>query len=359
MRLITALLASAFALGASAGEAQLLPAGEFAARDGRPGPGKKWSVSDEEGRAIAARLNALAQQTPVVIDYEHQTQLAEKNGQPAPAAGWMKSFTWRAGQGLFAAVEWTERAKAAIDAGEYRFISPVIQFEKASGRVVNVINAALVNLPAIVGMQAVMAQLSTQFQTDDHQENLMDREQLIKVLGLKADATDADIIVAIDALKARPILPAALSTALGVKADADEQTAVAALSALKASGETDGKAVATLTTQVAELQTKLLERDLAELLDSAIEACKIAPAERKSLEEIGRRDMAWLKSHLAAKSPIPGLQGQSEQLERGASGGGDPVELARRASAYQAEQLKLGITVNAAQAVAHVSAAAK
>lgn len=358
MRLITALLASAFALGATAGEAQLLPAGEFGARDGRPGPGKKWSISDAEGLRLAAQLNTIAQQTPVVIDYEHQTQLAERNGQPAPAAGWMKSFTWRLGQGLFASVEWTERAKTAIEAGEYRYISPVIQFEKASGRVVGLINAALVNLPAIVGMQAVMARLSAQFHQADHQENLMDREQLIKILGLKADATDADITAAIEALKGRPALPAGLAAALGLKTDADEATAVAALAALKTGGDAERTQVAALTTQVQQLQTQLNERDLAELLDGAIEACKITPAERKSLEEIGRRDLAWLKSHLTAKQPIPGLEGQSGGHERGARGNEtDPQELARRASAYQAEQLKLGITVTAAQAVAHVSAA--
>lgn len=361
MRLITALLASAFALGATAGEVQLLPAGDFAGRDGRPGPGRKWKLDDAQGAAIAARLNAIAGQTPVVIDYEHQTQLSEKNGQPAPAAGWMKSFQWRAGQGLFAAVEWTERAKAAIGAGEYRYISPVIQFEKATGRVVNLINAALVNLPAIVGMQAVMAQLATQFQPSDHQENLMDREQLIKVLGLKADATDADITAAIEALKGRPAVPAALSTALGLAADADEQTAVAALKALQTGSDATRTSVAALNTELQTVKGQLLERDLNELLDGALSARKITPAERESLVAIGKKDFAWLKTHLAAKQPIPGLDGQSNGQERGAKGEGDqdPQDVARRARVYQDEQLKAGVTVSAVEAVNHVMAAAK
>lgn len=366
MRLITALLASTFALGATAGEAQLLPAGEFKARDGRPGPGKAWTIDDQQGLTIAASLNALAQQTPIVIDYEHQTQLAEKNGQPAPAAGWMKSFEWRAGQGLFATVEWTARAKAAIDTGEYRYISPVIAFEKASGRVVGVVNAALVNLPAIVGMQAVLARLATQFTPDDSLENHMDRALLIKVLGLKAEATDADITAAIEALKARPAVPAALSAALGLAADADEGTAVSALKALQAGGDSTRASVASLTTEVATLRAQLLDRELGELLDDALAACKIAPAERKSLEEIGKKDIAWLKAHLAAKQPIPGLKGQSGDLERGAqrSGNqGDPeaeaAALSTKALAYQAEQAKAGIVITTLQAIEHVSAAAK
>lgn len=189
----------------------------------------------------------------------------------------------------------------------------------------------------------------------------MDREQLIKALGLKADATDADITAAIDALKARPVIPAALSTALGVKADADEQTAVAAIAALKTSGESTQTSVAALTTQVQTLQGQIQQRDLAELLDDAIEACKITPAERKSLEEIGKRDIAWLRSHLQAKAPIPGLEGQTRSEGHDPTGADkrDPKDLARRATAYQAEQLKAGITVSAAEAVNHVLAAAK
>jgi len=37
-----------------------------------------------------------------VIDYHHQTLLAEKNGQPAPAAGWFDALEWREGDGLYA-----------------------------------------------------------------------------------------------------------------------------------------------------------------------------------------------------------------------------------------------------------------
>ena len=37
---------------------QLLPAGEFAAADGRPGPGRTWRLSDEQGRALADAIGA-------------------------------------------------------------------------------------------------------------------------------------------------------------------------------------------------------------------------------------------------------------------------------------------------------------
>ena len=134
MRLITAtLLVTALALPASQkaglGRAQVLPAGEFAARDGRPGPGKCWTLTDAAGTQLAAELSVIAAQTPIAIDYEHQTLLAATNGQPAPAAGWMLGFDWLAGEGLFAEVRWTPRALALIAADEYRYISPVILYD--------------------------------------------------------------------------------------------------------------------------------------------------------------------------------------------------------------------------------------
>jgi phage I-like protein len=327
MRLITALLASAFALTPTPGEAQLLPAGTFAARDGRPGPGKSWKVNDAQGARLAADINAIAEKTPIVIDYEHQTLRAESNGQPAPAAGWITRVEWRAGQGLFATVNWTDAAKARIANGEYRYISPVITADEA-GNVVGMHLAALVNHPALLGMEPVVAQLAARFNTHEPTESSMALlSVLIALLGLPATTTETDITTAItaqhgelQALKAKPAVPVALAAALGVKADADEPTAVAALAALKGGGVSATTRLAALTTEVATLQSQLIERDLQELLDGALKASKITPAEVESLKTIGKKDLAWLRTHLAAKVAINGLAGQSGGKPPGGSG---------------------------------------
>ncbi len=370
MRLLTALLAASLPLAAN-GWAQLLPAGEFSARDGRPGNGLKWRVSDAQGQALAARLNATAAKTPVVIDYEHHTMSASDGGHKAPAAGWIKSAEWRAGQGLFAQVEWTAAAKAHIDAGEYRYISPVIAFDAKTGQVQDVPLAALVNYPALLGMSAVLAQLAAQFPT---QEPHMELAALIAAIGLAATATEPEVLSAIAALKsesaalkteqlalkAKPALPAALATALGVKADADEPTAVAALAALKGGADSDKSRLTALSGEVQTLRTQMLERELAELLDGAIAAHKVTPAQRASLADIGKRDFAWLKSHITALQAIPGLEGQSGNHEREAPADKtDARDLANRAIAYQQAQLKGGVEINTAQAVAAVVAGAK
>jgi len=116
---------------------QLLPAGHFKARDGRPASiaaCKDWMCGPDQAQSMVAA--ATSQHNPMVIDYEHQTLNAERNGQPAPAAGWFKTMEWRAGEGLFATdVDWTPAAAKAIADGEYRYISPVFEFSSVTGEV--------------------------------------------------------------------------------------------------------------------------------------------------------------------------------------------------------------------------------
>lgn len=345
MRFIAALLAAALPLIAN-GQAQLLPFGEFAARDGRPGPGLTFKVSDAQGARLAAQINAIASRTPIVIDYEHQALMAPQNGQPAPAAGWITSVEWRAGEGLFAQVDWTDRAKALIAAKEYRFISPAISTDD-DGNVTGLLNAALVNLPAIVGMEAVVAQLSTFAQRKplSHQETrVMDRDQLIAALGLTAGATDHDITAAITALRARPAIPVALSTALGIAATADEQTAVTALATLRSGGEASQlQAMTALQQQVNTLSAQLNDRNVTELVDGAIAALKLLPAQRDWALGLGRANLEQLRGYIASAVPMPGLAGQSN----GKGNDGDSTALL----ATEADVIaRMGITAEAYKA---------
>jgi phage I-like protein len=368
MRLISAVLASAFALVPNGGEAQLLPAGTFAARDGRPGPGKSWRIDDAQGARLAADINAIASKTPIVIDYEHQTLRAEANGQPAPAAGWITRVEWRAGQGLFASVNWTDAAKARIAGGEYRYISPVITSDE-EGNVVGLHLAALVNHPALVGMEPVVAQLAARFNLNNEPESSMTLlAALTAALALKADAKDDDVVTAVTALKAKaakaddkPALPAPLVTALGLKEGADEAAALAAITTLKGGDKEAMTAMAALQTQVATLSAQIATEKVTKIVEDAIAAHKLVPAQRDWAMKLGKADVAQLQAFVKDAPVLEGLKGQSNG-DPGAGNEGsndDAADLARRASLYQAEQLKAGITVNAAQAVAAVTAAAK
>jgi len=182
-------------------EILLMPAGEVRARphDGRP----PWYNRDAD--AIVAATQAL--KAPIAIDYEHQGVRSAKNGQPAPAAGWIKRTFARDGA-VWGEVEWTGRAKAHIEAREYRFISPVFRHHRQTRAVTRIEGAALVNDPAL-HMRAIAGAngaAGAGLETEDDEENPMtgrkdnkdtlDKAALAAALGLNADADEASILVA-------------------------------------------------------------------------------------------------------------------------------------------------------------------
>lgn len=135
-------------------EIRIFPAGAFKAVDGRPGKTSadgNWHLTAELARKVIEAV--AAQRTDVLVDYEHQSLLSEKNGLPAPASAWLKKLEWRDGPadqaGLWATdVTWTAKAKAAIEAGEYRYLSPVFAYDD-QGRVLRLDSVALTNKPAL------------------------------------------------------------------------------------------------------------------------------------------------------------------------------------------------------------------
>lgn len=137
-------------LNDASSEIRILPSGVFRSNDGRPAGLPGWKID----AALAAQIIAeTASRDDLVIDFEHQTQLARQNGQPAPAAGWFKRLVWREGKGLFAVdVKWTDKAKAMLAAGEYRYISPVFSFSAVTGQVERLFGAGLTNNPGLTGL---------------------------------------------------------------------------------------------------------------------------------------------------------------------------------------------------------------
>ena len=162
-------------------EILLLPAGEIPTRphDSRP----PWHNPDAGAVVAATRELTL----DLAIDYDHQSDRSAANGQPAPAAGWIRRVFERDGA-VWGEVEWTERAAAMIRAREYRFVSPVFRYETATRVVRRTTGAALTNDPAMF-MRAIA---STQPRT----ETDMDLDKLRTALGLADEAGEAEILEA-------------------------------------------------------------------------------------------------------------------------------------------------------------------
>lgn len=123
---------------------RIIPAGAFSANDHRNNG--KWFLSEANARIIIALANQ--RRDDYLIDYEHQSL----NGQVAPAAGWFKKLEWRSDGVYVLDARWSPRAKALIEADEYRYISPVFSYAEDTGIVISLHSIALTNTPALSGL---------------------------------------------------------------------------------------------------------------------------------------------------------------------------------------------------------------
>ncbi len=160
----------------------LLPAGNIGGRDGR-------TFLNDAPEVVLAAFKAGAIDLP--IDYEHQSEHREKTGAgPVPAAGWIKDLELR-GDGIWGRVSWTERAAELIRNREYRFLSPVVLFEKTKRRVMRLKSAGLVHTPNLH-----LTALASQEDPTMDQSPLIAR--LVKLLGLEDGADEEEIFAALE-----------------------------------------------------------------------------------------------------------------------------------------------------------------
>lgn len=307
--------------GSPASEVQLLPAGQFSASDGRPGPGLSWNLDASVAARVIERF--AARKNPAVIDYEHQTLYASYKDGAAPAAGWFDGLRFDT-VGLWATgLKWTARASAMISAGEYRFISAVFSYLPDSGEILEIHHAGLTNDPALDGMAEVFStRAAARFlPTSSPPENTVDRLKIIAALALAATATDADIDAALAALKAAAAqvepLQAQLSAARAAAADPTKYVPVAVVTELR--------------TELAALTAAQLDREVAELVTAALDDGRLSPAQEPWARDHGRADIASLRAYLATAQPIAALRGTQTKGRapiRGADGVLDDVALA-------------------------------
>lgn len=299
--------ALSFAIAPGSGEIQLTPAGVFRAHDGRPVGIPGWKIDADIARRVIAR--AAAKKNDFVIDYEHQTLEAEKNGKEAPAAGWYKGarLEWREGSGLWATdVEWTAKASAYIKDKEYKYISPVLAYDKLTGEVVGIQLAALTNHPGIDGMDAAVAALAHKFFTRS-KEPTHEKDQPMKalalLLGLNEDASEAEINAAVVALKAKTATLETENVALKTET-----------AALKTQTPDPAKfvpveTVTQLQTQVATLTTRLNDTELEDVVQAALSSGKLLPAMESWARDLGKSDLAALKAYVEKSLAIVALNG--------------------------------------------------
>ncbi|MGO4735972.1 phage protease [Bosea sp. 2KB_26] len=293
---------------------QLTPRGQVTARDGR------FFRFDPERLVAAHQAGGI----DLPLDFDHETEMAMFNG-TKPARGWVVELQARP-EGLFGRVDWLPDAVQALAARSYRYISPTFWREEDGVTARLMKGAALVTSPAL-SMPAI-ASASNEDQT-------MTLKELLVALGLVETASAAEAATAIAALKT----PDPEKFVLKEQHDAT----VAALSA--AQGEIQaGKDAA----QLAKCQS---------LVDDAVKAGKVTPAAKDHFLTLAKASFDATKATIDAMPVL--IKPGEKQHQQGdpPEDATDPVKLGARARAYMDEQAAKGITISAADAVAHLQGA--
>lgn len=314
--------------GPAPGRIQLFPMGEFSARDGRPGTlkgvnVKAWTITPIIAAAVIARWQA--RETPLVVDYEHQTMNAVENGQPAPAAGWIESLEVEP-DGLYATVKWTEAARAFIKADEYRYISPVFTFDPKTGAVLELKSAALTNYPALDGLDAVAAR--TEDESPMKKETL---EALRHFFGLAADADEAAVVAALKAQGDGRTLTAMLAVAKEADPDPAQYVPAAMLTAAQEKN-------AALAAKVKELEGSGTLAALTAEIDAALADGRLPKACEGWAKTTAKTNPEAIKSYIASAVPVAALKGTQTG---GTSPSGAPVAALTDEELYACNQLGL------------------
>jgi len=323
--------------GSLPSEIQLIPYGSHKTDKGD-------FVLDEE--AIASVMSDLeGRENDMVIDYEHQTLY----GGEAPAAGWITKLVNKGKDGLWALVEWTDRAAGYLKNREYRYLSPVFLKRQSDGRVTKLINAALTNQPAIDGMVPLVnkAALGRKEQTE-----VSEMEKLLKLLGLAPDATEEMAMKAVMELQAGVVLVAhkdALAV-LELAEDSKLEDVITALSAMKADAEgmarlrkdlelAEGAPVSEITgtvmamkqtsgqagdlvVQLASLKARLDGKDAEGLVAQAMKDGKIALSQKDWALEYASKDPESFKVFIAKSPQVVPLGEKAGGGAPGAAAGG-------------------------------------
>ncbi len=263
-------------------EVRLLPFGEVRT--------KKGTFTNDE-QAMHDMIAAFqAHGIDMVFDYEHQTL----SGEQAPAAGWITQLVNKGRDGLWAIVNWTERAKQYLANREYRYFSPVFRARKDDGRIVELHSAGLTNKPAMLDIQPLVAK-DDDSPSPEGEDAMI--KKLIELLKLKADATEDQVIAAVkelQVLKANGVDPIArlaenkaVLEALALKDGATQSEIVGTIHALKQKADTAVK-----PEEIQALKDKLAKRDADELVAAAMKAGKITPAQKDWADQYALKDPA-------------------------------------------------------------------
>lgn len=170
---------------------ELIPAGAVVAGiDGR-----SW-INDQPQGIIDYFQRLKDHNRDLAFDWDHTSEHKAPKGEASPAAAWGVAMEVRAGGSIWSKVEWTPRGKESVANREYRYLSPVLIYEKATGRIVGISSVGLTNAPNIK-LQA----LNREQTQKPHQEDHHMLKKILAALGLAETADETTALNAVGKLK--------------------------------------------------------------------------------------------------------------------------------------------------------------
>lgn len=223
---------------------KLTPRGAFTSRDGR-----SFVVEPE---LLVERFNA--DKVAVPLDLDHATVKKAMFGEAAPAVAWIEELQARP-EGLYGRVNWLQPGLDVLTARSHRYISPSLKTDE-TGKAVWLHSAALVAAPGISMPAVASADLNVKKETTM-------LKAIAQALNLTPEASEAACLSAIGDLAKR------------IDSKVHEQT-LATLSAT--------------TTELNTLKAAQRKEKVDTLLEGALTAKKISPAQRESYEALCASD---------------------------------------------------------------------
>ena len=297
MHLPVSAIVCAEELGGSPPEwVRLMPLGKMQAVDGRA-----WTLAAADAEAVIEASRAIG--IDLVIDLDHAT---DQKGAAAPAAGWIKELAVRDGH-IAGRVEWTELGRAKLTSREYRYLSPA--FLAPLGKVTRILRASLVNAPALPQLGALAA-------AQPGVSDVTDLTVIAKAAGLAETAAATDVAARVSALQAEA---GSVRQALALAADAATDAVVAAI-ARRPSAEDHAQ----LASRLSALETQDKARRVSAAVDAAMQAGKLAPAQKTWATQYASADLAGFEAYAAA-APVIVAPGKRADLGK-SPGKGDALD---------------------------------
>ncbi len=304
---------------------QLTPnKGKFEGRDGR-----RFNV--KAPNRLAREFNKAGEH--IQFDLDHGSEY----GFNSAAVGWVTELASRNGGELWARVEWTPEGETLVRNRTFRGISPVFRVtsesveafiedpQKNAMEVAEIVSVALTNRPnlRLKSLNTQGADIDT-----DVKQPTMDIAKLLQVLGMNAETPEAEVLAALEALKARP------------KAEVNTKTVDLDQYVPRADFDQLNSQMAVIQAERKEAADKEFNSRRDRALTEALKAGKISPASEEYHRESCATEEGLERFAKYVKAVKPVVQPNTEEANEADKEKGDTVQANDRAAAE-----RVGLTV--------------